>query len=138
MDNKHISAGNIIDSIVNVLSEDDRIVFAYLYGSAARGGEGNDIDIAVYLAEHADFLQLSADLKIALHKKTGLSPETFDVRVLNGLAEQGDVFGLLYLKNVLSDNRLLIDRDPDARSDFLERYGLRFRECEGLFQEVMA
>lgn len=131
-------AGTLIDSIVKVLSEDDRVLFAYLYGSAAVSGAGNDIDIAVFSAEHADFHQLSADLKIALHKKTELSPETFDVRVLNGLAEQGDLFGLLYLKNVLSENRLLIDRDPDSRSSFLERYGLRFRECEGLFQEVLA
>ena len=132
------TAGTLIDSIVKVLSEDDRVLFAYLYGSAAGGGEGNDIDIAVYSAEHADFHQLSADLKIALHKKTGLSPETFDVRVLNGVAEQGDVFGLLYLKNVLCENQLLIDRDPEMRSDFLERYGLRFRECEGLVREVLA
>lgn len=131
-------AGTLIDSIVKVLSEDDRVLFAYLYGSAADSGAGNDIDVAVYSAEHADCHQLSADLKIALHKKTGLSPETFDVRVLNGVAEQGDIFGLLYLKNVLSENRLLIDKDPDSRSDFLERYGLRFRECEGLFQEVLA
>jgi len=127
-----------IDSIVKVLSEDERILFAYLYGSAAEYGRGNDIDIAVYSAEHEDFHQLSADLKIALHRKTGLSPDTFDVRILNGVAEHGDLFGLLYLKNVLSENRLLIDRDPEGRSDFLEQYGLRFRECEGLMQELLA
>jgi len=85
-----------------------------------------------------DVHKLSADLKVSLHKKTGLSPDTFDVRILNGVAEQGDLFALFYLKNVLSENRLLIDRAPDVRSDFLERYGLRFRECEGLFQEVLA
>lgn len=128
----------IIDSIVRVLSEDERVLFAYLYGSVADRGEGNDIDIAVYSMKHADFHQLSADLKIALHKKTGLPPDIFDVRILNGLAEHGDVFGLLYLKNVLSENQLLIDRDPEGRSDFLERYGLRFRECEGLMQEVLS
>lgn len=128
----------ITDAIVKVFSEDERVLFAYLYGSAAGCREGNDIDIAVYSAEQADRHQLSADLKIALHKKTGLSPDAFDIRILNGLAEQGDVFGLLYLKNVLGENRLLIDRDPELRSDFLVRYGLRFRECEGLMQEVLA
>ena len=101
-------------------------------------GAGNDIDIAVYSTEHGDFHPLSADLKIALHKKTCLSPDGFDVRVMNGVAEHGDLFGLLYLKNVLSENRLLIDRDLEGRSDFLEQYGLRFRECEGLMQEVLA
>jgi len=110
----------------DVLSEDHRVLFAFLYGSVAETGQGNDIDIAVYVAPNVDFYQLSAEMKIALHKRIGLSPDAFDVRVLNGVAERGDVFGLLYLKNVLGNNRLLIDRDPDARSEFLERYGMRY------------
>lgn len=128
----------ILDSIVRAISEDERVLFAYLYGSAAERGEGNDIDIAVYSAKNEDFHLLSADLKIALHKKTGLPPDIFDLRTLNGLAEHGDLFALLYLRDVLSTNRLLIDRDPETRSDFLEIYGLRFRECEGLMQEVLS
>ena len=129
----------ITDSIISVLSEDDRVLFAFLYGSAAEGGEGNDIDIAVYGTGEEEFHKLSADLKVALHKRIGLPPDAFDVRVLNGLAEHGDIFGLLYLKNVLSSrSRLLIDRNPDVRSDFLECYGTRFRECEGLMQELLA
>jgi predicted nucleotidyltransferase len=130
-------ANTITDSIIAVLSEDHRVLFAYLYGSAAEKGQGNDIDIAVYAAPEVNFHKLSADLKIALHKKIGLSPDAFDVRVLNGVAERGDIFGLLYLKKVLRDNRLLVDRNPDARAEFLERYGTRFRECEGLMQEVL-
>jgi uncharacterized protein len=130
-------ADTIADSIIEVLSEDHRVLFAFLYGSVAETGQGNDIDIAVYVAPNVDFYQLSAEMKIALHKRIGLSPDAFDVRVLNGVAERGDVFGLLYLKNVLGNNRLLIDRDPDARSEFLERYGMRYRECEGLMQEVL-
>ena len=128
----------ITDSIISVLSEDDRVLFAFLYGSAAEGGEGNDIDIAIYGTGEEEFHKLSADLKVALHKRIGLPPDAFDVRVLNGLAEHGDIFGLLYLKNVLSSrSRLLIDRNPDVRSDFLECYGTRFRECEGLMQELL-
>jgi len=130
-------ANTITDSIIAVLSEDHRVLFAFLYGSVAETGQGNDIDIAVYVASNVDFYELSADLKIALHKKIGLSPDVFDLRVLNGVAERGDVFALLYLKNVLGNNRLLIDRDPETRSEFLERYGIRFRECEGLMQEVL-
>lgn len=132
-----MQADTIIDSIIAVLSEDHRVLFAFLYGSAAESGQGNDIDIAVYAAPEADFYNLSADLKIALHKRIGLSPDVFDVRVLNRVEEQGDIFGLLYLKNVLNNNRLLVNRDPDARAEFLERYGTRFRESEGLIQEVL-
>jgi hypothetical protein len=56
----------------------------------------------VYAAPEADFHNLSADPKIALHKRIGLAPDAFDVRVLNRVEEQGDTFGLLYLKNVLT------------------------------------
>ena len=128
----------IIDSIVKVVSQDERVLFAYLYGTVADRGEGNDIDVAVYGAKNQDLHLLSADLKIALHKETGLPPDLFDIRILNGLAEQGDLFGLLYLRDVLSSNRLLLDRDPETRADFLETYGLRYRECEGLIQEVLS
>ena len=128
----------ITESITAVLSEDDRVVFAFLYGSAAENGKGNDIDIAIYATGEVDFHKLSADLKVSLHKRIGFPPDTFDIRVLNGLAERGDIFALLYLKNVLSGNRLLVDKNKNARTEFLERYGTRFRECEGLMQEVLA
>lgn len=129
---------SLIDEIVKVFAKNDRILFAYLYGSNLAGCEGNDIDIAVYMNTPENPHQLSADLKIALHKETGLAPDTFDVRILNDINERADVFGLLYLKNVLEGGQVLIDKEPDVRSDFLERYGLRFRECEGLIQEVLA
>ena len=104
----------------------------------AGGEKGNDIDIAVYSATDADPHKLSADLKVNLHKKTGIAPDSFDVRILNALVERGDIFGLLYLRNVLQEGRILVDKNPKARGDFLERYGTRFRECEGLMQEVLA
>ena len=129
--------GIITDSIIAVLSEDERVVFAFLYGSAIEKEKGNDIDIAVYATGEDDLHKLSADLKVALHKRIGLPPDVFDVRILNGLVEVCDVFGLLYLKNVLNKNKLLVDRNPDVRAEFLECYGTRFRECEGLMQEVL-
>ena len=129
---------HLIDAVVKVLSKNNRILFAYLYGSTVSEGKGNDIDLAVYLKAHEDHYQLSADLKIDLHKETGLTPDMFDVRVLNDLNEHGDIFGLLYLRDVLEGGQVLIDREPDVRSDFLERYGSKFRECEGLIKEVLA
>lgn len=136
MDNEQHN--DFISAAVKVLSVDERILFAYLYGSSVSGEKGNDIDIGVYTKANEDPHRLSADLKIAFHKETGLTPDAFDVRILNGLNKRSDIFGLLYLKNVLGDGRVLVDKVPDVRSDFLERYGLRFRECEGLIQEVLA
>lgn len=128
---------SLINAVSEVLSGDRRVLFAYLYGSFAELGEGNDIDLAIYALEPAEPYGLSADLKIALHKKTGLPSETFDIRIVNDVAKIGDAFGLLYLKNVLDANRLLFDRDSVARADFLERYGSRFKECEAFMQELV-
>ena len=128
----------LINNIIDTLSKDPRIIFAYLYGSRVVEGTGNDIDIAVYSVEQGNPHELAADLKIALHKKTGFTPDTFDIRVVNSLFERGDIFSLLYLKNVLTCNRLLIDRDLARRTDLLEEYGWKFRECEGLIEEVVA
>ena len=127
----------LVPTLKQVLSQDDRVVFAYLYGSTAESGTGNDVDIAVYARPGVDPHLLGADLRIALGEPTGLSPEAFDVRVVNRVAREGDVFGLLFLQCVFSANRLLVDKDPDVRADFLECYGTRYRECEGLIQEVL-
>jgi len=127
-----------MDALVRVLSENDSVVFAYIYGSVLAGDGANDIDIAVFANTDSDPNQLSADLKVSLHNETGLSPDVFDVRILNAVSEHGDLFGLLYLKNVLEDGKILVDKNPGNRADFLEQYGLRFRECEGLIREVLA
>lgn len=128
---------SLINAVSEVLSKDRRVLFAYLYGSFAEVRAGNDIDLAIYALEAAEPYGLSADLKIKLHKKTGLPPETFDIRIINDLAKKGDAFALLYLRNVLDVNRLLFDKDSSVRADFLERYGSRFKECVGFMQELV-
>ena len=132
------SREQLIDAVVKVLAKDDRVIFAYLYGSMVREGKGNDIDLAVFPESRVDCYLLAVDLKIELHKETGLPPDTFDVRLIGDLIETGDLFGLLYLRNVLDGGRILVDKNRDVRADFLERYGLKFRECEGLIQEILA
>ncbi len=127
-----------IQSITEVLENEERVVFGYLYGSMVEAEEGNDIDIAVFSAGDAEPYRLSADLKIELHKRTGISPDTFDVRVINSVLDHGDVFDLLYLRNVMSKGKRLVLKDNEVLGVFLERYGTRFRECEGLIQEVLA
>ncbi len=138
MSANHRSKKLPINTIVETLENENRVIFAYLYGSVAARGKGNDIDIAIYSATDADPHKLSADLKVDLHKKTGIEPDSFDVRILNALVEHGDIFGLLFLRNVLKTGRILVDKNSKAHGDFLERYGTRFRECEGLMQEVLA
>ena len=114
------------------------MVFAYLYGSATHTDDYNDIDIAVYSSAGSDPFRLSADLKIAFAEKTGKSPDRFDVRVVNHLLRVGDLFALLYLKDVLGHGALLIDKNFKERGSFIEAFSMKYRECVGLIAEVCA
>ena len=127
----------LLDIIVEVLAKEPRLVFAYLYGSALEGAGARDIDIAVYSAGESDPHALSAELKIALSHGTALPPDIFDIRVINHLLEKGDLFALLYLRNVFSGNLLLSDKDEAVRTGFIESFNLKYRECEGLMDEVI-
>jgi predicted nucleotidyltransferase len=126
-----------LKAIQTVLLENPVIVFAYLYGSAKDADVFHDIDIAVYAKKDSDPFGLSADIKIALSEKTGVPPDRFDVRVINHLLEKGDLFSLLYLKDVLKEGIVLADRDFSQRTNFIEAFGMKYRECEGLIAEVL-
>ena len=126
-----------MDRVKKILFEDERVVFAYVYGSFSRDEDPGDLDIAIYSVEPYDEFVLSSDLKIKLSEHTGLAPEYFDIRIINGLPEYGDLFSLLYLKNVFDANHLLFDKDMSKRTDFIEKFSMKYRECEGLFAEVL-
>jgi predicted nucleotidyltransferase len=126
-----------LNAIRAVLAQNPSIVFAYLYGSSQDSDLYNDIDIAVYSKDDPPPLDLSVDLQIALSEKTGKAPDHFDVRVVNHLLQHGDLFALLYLKNVLNRGRLLIDNNFQQRAAFIEAFGMKYRECEGLIAEVL-
>ncbi len=125
------------DIIRDVLANDDRVLFAYLYGSYTEGGRYRDIDIAVYSTIDTNPFRLSVDIKIRLHEATGISPDLFDVRIINGLIENGDLFALLYLRSIFKKNQIIADKDYNKRTEFLEKYSMKYRECEGLIGEVL-
>ncbi|RJQ80692.1 MAG: hypothetical protein C4519_09635 [Desulfobacteraceae bacterium] len=125
-------------AIKQILAKDPSVVFAYLYGSFMDSETYKDIDIAVFSIPDSDPFRLSADLKIALSEKTGISPDTYDIRVINHLLSKGDLFSLLYLKDVLTQGELLLDNDFLRRASFMEAFSMKYRECEGLIAEVCA
>jgi len=55
-----------IETVKNVLDQDDRVLFAYIYGSFSRSDNPIDLDIAVFSVDECDDYILSADLKIQL------------------------------------------------------------------------
>lgn len=121
----------IIHSIINVLKRDPRIVFAYLYGSAIHEGQYRDIDIGVYISDKEDILSVLSDIKITLSLETGIPPDQFDIQIIN------NADNLLYLEQVLN-GRLLVDKDPDLRGDFIEYFSMRYREAEGILREAFS
>lgn len=127
-----------LKAMKQVLAKNPSVVFAYFYGSSKDSEVYNDIDIAVFSTLDTDPLRLSVDLKIALSEKTGINPDTFDIRVINHLLRKGDLFSLLYLRDVLGQGELLLDNNFSQRSSFIEAFSMKYRECEGLIAEACA
>lgn len=120
------------------LNADRNVIFAYLYGSCLESEQCADIDIAVYSTPEYDPFLLSADLKIKLAENHGMSPDIYDIRVINHLIAKGDLFSLIYLREVLTKGVLLEDKDFQSRSTYIEAFNMKYRECEGLIAEVCA
>jgi predicted nucleotidyltransferase len=120
---------NLIKSIQKVIEKDNRVVFAYLYGSVLEGDKYRDIDIGIYITEGYDPFIVSSNLEIALSIETGISPDNFDIRVIN------QVNSLLYLRRVINGH-LLVDKNPDMRGDFIESFSMQYREAEGILMEA--
>ena len=134
--NGHREASIGIEDIIDALSHDEKIIFAYCYGSFTCSLDYKDIDLAVFLSPESVSSTLPLDISIMLNEHTGISPDFFDVKIINELLEKGDIFSLLYLKNVFMADTLLLDRDFSVRADFIEKYSMKYRECEGLFGEI--
>ena len=103
-----------IDGLPALLSERSEVVFAYLFGSAARDELKplSDVDVAVFLADDVDGLAARAEL-VAL-VTTHLQMDRVDLVVLNDAPTA-------LLGRVLADRRVLCDREPFRRHRFESR-----------------
>jgi len=104
-----------VENIIKVLSEESDILFAFLFGSYAKGtqDEKSDIDIAVYLKDESILervplypSRLAIKIERALDKK-----KTVDVRILNGST-------LRFRSQVLRFGKLLHSKDEKKRIEF--------------------
>jgi hypothetical protein len=79
-------------------------------------------------------LVISSDIKTQLSrraKKEGLkvTADEFDVRILNEAP-------FTFLKRVFQEGTLILDRDPDLRTDLIEYVSRKYRECAGILAEA--
>jgi len=125
----------ILNLLTDALAGDERVVFAYVYGSFVGEEPFRDIDIGVYAKnpEENPFV-IGADLKTRLSflfKKEGFDfpADRFDIQMINDAP-------FTFLKRVFTEGILLVDRDPELRTDLVEFVSLKYRECAGLIAEA--
>jgi predicted nucleotidyltransferase len=107
-----------IPSARKLLENDERVVFAYLFGGLARGNVNplSDVDIAVYLSGADGFAETKLSLFNSLCDALGTAE--IDLVVLN-------TSPISFVGRVLRDRSLLVDKQPFLR----HRYeSLRLRE----------
>ncbi|NYB52390.1 MAG: nucleotidyltransferase domain-containing protein [Methanobacteriaceae archaeon] len=104
---------DILKQVTLELEKNPMILFAYLYGSVARGEqrEDSDIDIAVYLSKHTNDPLLESKIGLELQKKLG---KNVDIRVINSAS-------LVFIHQVLNNGQLLFSNDDKCRINFETR-----------------
>lgn len=104
-------------ALAEFLYRQEDILFAYIFGSFVREEAFRDIDIAVYSKDEKGFLYQS-DMGYRCTMLTGYPVE---VILLNN-AEIG------LRMNILKEGELLLSKDEEARTDFIERTGKGYIE----------
>ncbi len=104
-----------VENINKVLAEESDILFAFLFGSYAKGtqDEKSDIDIAVYLKDESILERIPlypSKLAIKIEKMLD-KKKTVDVRILNGST-------LRFRSQVLRFGKLLHSKDEKKRIEF--------------------
>ena len=117
------------------LTEDETVVFPYAYGSFVKEGSFRDIDIRIYVKnpEENPFV-ISPDIKTQLSRifkkeNIDLTGGQFDIQIINHAP-------FTFPKRVFKEGILLIDRDPELRTDVVEYVSSKYRECAGLLAEA--
>jgi len=98
----------LIEKAQQILEKSENILFAYLFGSVARGEHSalSDIDIAVYLHENTD---LTAEkLKLLGDLLDHMGTDNIDLVILNTAP-------LSLAARILKSREILVDRNPFVR-----------------------
>ena len=125
----------MINLLTNALAKDDRVVFAYAYGSFIKEQSFRDIDVGIYVKnpEENPFV-ISSDIKTQLSRifkkeNIDLPADQFDIQIINHAP-------FTFLKRVFKEGILLVDHDPELRTDLVKYVSSKYRECAGLLAEV--
>lgn len=112
--------------LTKVLNSEECVTFAYLYGSFVTDNFFRDIDIFVYINKDEDFFVYPANVKEKLFDavaKLGIDTfvvDSFDVRIINDAPYD-------IMIDILREGRLVVDKEPDIRKDYIERISDEYR-----------
>lgn len=124
----------IISIISKAVEKEEKIIFAYLYGSFAEASPiSNDIDIAVYTEEIENPFAFQADMKIKIsdelrNSQIDISPDEIDLRIINDAPYD-------FVIEVLEKGILLVDKSPEFRTSYIEKISLQYRINEIVLAE---
>lgn len=108
----------IIEIIKSHLLGREDVSFAYLHGSFAEGNRFRDIDVAIFMRDPVREMEVESDLSYELSEKTSYPVE---VRIINNAS-------VAFQMAVLRKRKLLLSKEDDVRTDFIEDVGRRYRE----------
>ncbi|MCF6147624.1 MAG: nucleotidyltransferase domain-containing protein [Candidatus Kuenenia sp.] len=118
------------EKVVSILSEvlytEEGVVFAYLYGSFATESIFNDIDIFIYIRNDKNPFTYPVAIKEKLFDAINKSEintftiDDFDVRIINDAPYD-------IVINILCEGKLMVDKNFDLRTDFIENMSNKYR-----------
>ncbi len=114
----------------DLLSQEEDILFAYLYGSATYDPAlmGGDIDIAVFVKSSSMQNYIKMESKLTALLITQLKTDKIDLRILN-------VLPLVHQYSILKNGILIFSRDEEQRVDFETSVMIRFFELKPYLDE---
>ncbi|HCI04761.1 TPA: nucleotidyltransferase [Patescibacteria group bacterium] len=109
----------IMDGIKIILSEDERIIFTYIFGSFLGSPSFRDIDVGVYFNKIVKEEVFDEEIRLSekIAKKCGLSMDDIDVKILNFAPSA-------FLNNVFRTGEVLFAKNNDLLSRVVENVSL--------------
>jgi predicted nucleotidyltransferase len=121
------SEKNHITSLISrILNQDERVIFAYLYGSFVRGTIFRDIDVFVYIRKDEDAFITQSSVRDNIYEAVihagfhNIGIDDIDVRVINDAPYD-------FVIDILDKGTLLADKNPELRTDYIEHISDQYR-----------
>ena len=130
---KSHSLEELLDTLHHSLSSFKEVSFAYLFGSAARGGDFRDIDVAVYLMPYdtSSYERFKLAMRIGrMVEKALFIRREVDVRILNEAP-------LLFQYEVMRTGRLIFQRRQQRRIRYEERLLSRYLDYQPVWAKLI-